>query len=88
MLLIALSQGLLMVSISGKNEIFCLSFVLFPLTNPQDKKCHMVASEHPEVTEGRLRLISTYVLESEEATEYVSIDNDGASLDEEDKSGS
>ena len=46
------------------------------------KICHMVVSEHPEVTEVRRRLISTDVLDSEEAYEYVSIDNDVADLDE------
>ena len=48
----------------------------------------MVASEHPEVIEGRRQLISTDVLESEEADEDGSIDNDGADLDEDDESGS
>ena len=38
----------------------------------------MVASEHSEVIEGRRRLIVTYVLESEEASEDGSIDNDGS----------
>ena len=37
--------------------------------------------------EGRHWLITTYVLESEEADEDGSIDNDGAALDEEDGSG-
>ena len=43
----------------------------------------MVVSEHPEVIEGRRRLISTDVLDSEEAYEDGSIDNDGAASDEE-----
>ena len=47
----------------------------------------MVASEHPEVIEGGHRLIATDVLDSEEADEDGSIDNDGAALDEEDESG-
>ena len=47
----------------------------------------MVASEHPESSEGRHQLIATYVLDSEEADEDGSIDNDGAVLDEEDESG-
>ena len=47
----------------------------------------MVASEHPEVIEGRPQLIVTDVLDSEEADEDGSIDNDGASSDEEDESG-
>ena len=48
----------------------------------------MVASEHPEVIEGRRRLISTDVLEYEEAADDGSIDNDGAAFDEEYDSGS
>ena len=48
----------------------------------------MVASEHPEVIEGRRRLIATDVLESEEEADDGSIDNDGAALDEEYDSGS
>ena len=46
----------------------------------------MVASEHPEVIEGRRRFISTDVLDSGEAYEDVSIDNNGSALDEEDAS--
>ena len=41
--------------------------------------CHMVASEHPEVIDWRIRLIATDVIDSEEAA-----DNDGADLDEDD----
>ena len=48
----------------------------------------MVAIEHPEVIEGRRMLIATDLLDSEEAAEYGSIDNDGAALDEEYDSGS
>ena len=48
----------------------------------------MVASEHPEMIEGRRRLIATDVLESDEAADDGSIDNDGAALDEEYDSGS
>ena len=87
MLLIALPWRLLMVSLPGKNKIFCLSFILFPYTNPQDKICHMVASEHPEVIEGRRRLIYTDVIDSEKAAEDGSIDNYGADFYEEDDSG-
>ena len=47
----------------------------------------MVTSEHPEVIEGRRRLIATYFLDSEEAAEDGSIDNDGAASDEEEESG-
>ena len=45
------------------------------------KICHMVASEHPDVIEGRRRLIATNVLYSEEASEDGSIDNYGADFD-------
>ena len=51
------------------------------------KICHMVASEHTEVIEGRRQLIATDVIDPEEAAEYVSIDDDGDYLDEEDESG-
>ena len=47
----------------------------------------MVTNEHPDVIEGIWWLISTDVLDSEEADDYGSIDNDGAALDEEDESG-
>ena len=47
----------------------------------------MVASEHPEVIEGRRQLIATDILDFEEASGDDSIDNDGSALDEEDKSG-
>ena len=47
----------------------------------------MVASEHPEVIEGRQQLIVTEVLDSEEAAEYGSIDDDGDYLDENGESG-
>ena len=47
----------------------------------------MVASEHPEVIEGRRRLIATDVLDSEEAAEDSSVDNDGAASGEENESG-
>ena len=48
----------------------------------------MVASEHPEVIEGRQRFVATDILDSEEATEDSSIDNYGADLYEEDDSES
>ena len=44
----------------------------------------MVASENPEVIESKQMLITTYVLDYEEAYEDGYIDNDGDSLDEED----
>ena len=51
------------------------------------KICHMVATEHPEVIEGRQRLISVDVIDYEEADEDDSIDKYGAASDEEDGSG-
>ena len=47
----------------------------------------MVAKEHTKVIEGRQRLITLGVLDSEEATEDDSINHDGDALDEEDGSG-
>ena len=41
----------------------------------------MVASGHPEVIEGRGCMISTDVLDLEEASGDVSIDYDGSALD-------
>ena len=75
-------------SLQTKQNI--LSLIRFvPLDQiPEIKICHMVASEHPEVIEGRRRLIATDVLDSEEAAEDGSIDNNGAASDEEDESGS
>ena len=64
-----------MVSLRGQKKYFCLSLIFPPWPNPQDKIFHMVASEHPEVIEGRWRLIATNVLDSEEADEDDSIDN-------------
>ena len=48
----------------------------------------MVASENPEVIEGRRWLIDMYFLDSEEEDYYGSTDNDGTYFDEEDDSGS
>ena len=84
---IALLQILLMVSLRGQNEMFCLSFIFFPDQIPNIKICHMFASKHPEVIKGRRRLISTDIPDSKEASEDGSIDTDGAYLDEEDESG-
>ena len=61
---------------------------IFPLDKiPKIKMCRMAAMEHPESIEGRRPLIAVYILESEEAAEYASIDRDDAALDEEDGSG-
>ena len=44
---------------------------LVPLDQiPEIKIFHMVASEHPEVIEGRRQLIAMYVLDSDGADEY------------------
>ena len=51
------------------------------------KICHMVAKEHPEVIEGRRRLISVCILDSEEAAEDATINHDDAAFDEEYGSG-
>ena len=48
---------------------------------PQIKIFHTVASEHPEVIEGSRKLISTDVLDYDEAAAYGSVDNYGAALD-------
>ena len=45
---------------------------------PKIKICHMVANEHPEVIEVKGRFIATDVLDSEDADEDGSIDNDVA----------
>ena len=56
-----------------KNVLSLIRFV--PLDqNPKIKIYHMVASEYPEVIEGRRQLISTDVLDSEEESEDGSID--------------
>ena len=54
---------------------------------PKMKICHMVATEHPEVIEGRRRLITVDVIDSEEEAEDASIVHDDAALDEEGGSG-
>ena len=49
---------------------------------PKIKICHMVAKENPDVIEGRQRLIALVVLDSDEASDYASIDHDGDASDE------
>ena len=63
---------------------FFLSLVpFFSLVKiPKIKICHMVAKDHPEVIEGRRRLIAVDVLDSEEAAEDASIVHDDADFDE------
>ena len=48
----------------------------------------MVMRENTEVIEGRRRLITSDVLDSDEAADDGSIDNYGADTDEKDESGS
>ena len=67
--------------------MFCHSFVFPPDKIPKIKICHTAAKKHPEVIEGRQRLIVVGVLDSEEAADDASIDHDDAALDEEDGSG-
>ena len=52
----------------------------------KNKICHMIAKEHPEVIEGRQRLIAVDILDTEEADEDYSIDHDGDDSDEDDGS--
>ena len=60
--------------------MFCISLVFFALDQiPKIKICHMVASEHPEVIEGRLRSISIEVIDSEDSSGGCSIGDDGDS---------
>ena len=54
---------------------------------PKINICHMVSKEHPEVIEGRQRLISVGVLDSEEAAEDSSVVHDDDALVKEDGSG-
>ena len=68
-----------------KNILSLIRFVSLDQT-PKIKICHMVTSEHPEVIEGRRRLIATEFLESEEESDDVYIENDGAASYEEDES--
>ena len=70
-----------------KKDIFCLSFVYFLDEIPKIKICHMVAKENTEVIEGRQRLFDVDFLDSEDKSEYASIDHYGAASDEEDGSG-
>ena len=86
MLLIDFPQRLLMVTFRGKKMFSLIHFVPH-YKIPKIKICHMFASKHPEVIEGRRRLIATDATESKEAYENVSIDDDGFDLDEEDGSG-
>ena len=62
---------------------FFLSLIHFVLLDqiPKIKIFHIVTSEHPEMIEGRWRLIATDVIDSEEASEDGSIDNGGVASD-------
>ena len=67
--------------------MFCILFIFLSLDKiTKIKICHMAAKEHPEVIEGRRRLIAVDVLDYEEADEDAAIDQDDATLDEEDGS--
>ena len=70
-----------------KQNILSLVHFFFLDQIPNIKICHMVASEHPEVAEGRRRLIAMEVPDPEEESEDGSIDDDGDASDEEDDSG-
>ena len=50
---------------------------------PKIKICHMVAKKHPEVIEGRQRLIAVDVIDFGGTAEDASIDHDDSALDEE-----
>ena len=63
------------------NVLSLICFVPLDQT-PKIKICHVVASEHPEVIEGRRQFIATGFIHSEEAAEDGYIDNDSAALDE------
>ena len=66
-----------------KKEMFLSLVSFFYLDEiPKIKICHMAAKEHPEVIEGRQRLIDMDVPDSDEAAEYYSIVNDDADFDE------
>ena len=54
---------------------------------PKINICHMVVKEHPDIIEGRQRLIAVDVLDSEEVSEDASIDRVGSASDEEYGSG-
>ena len=69
----------------GKFHVSCHFFSLDEI--PKIKICHVVAKDHPEVIEGRRRLIDVDVLDSEEAAEDASIVHDDADFDEEYGSG-
>ena len=76
MLFISLFRRLLLISLHG---IFLSLIRFFSLEKiPKIKICHMVANDHPEVIEGRRRLIAVDVLESEESYEDASIVHDDA----------
>ena len=68
--------------------MFFVSCSFFSLDEiPKIKIFHMVAKKHPEVIEGRRRLIAVGVLDSEEAAEDAFIVHDDDAFYEEDWSG-
>ena len=63
-----------------KEEKYVVYF--FPLEQiPKRKIIHIVASEHPEVIEGRHRLIATHSLDHGDEAEDCVIDNYGSESD-------
>ena len=70
-----------------QNVLYLIHFVSIEQIN-KIKIFHMVASEHPEVIEGRRRLIVTDFIDPRDPDMDGSIDDDGDDLDEEDRSGS
>ena len=55
------------MSLHGQRKMSCLLLIFSLDEIPKIKICHMVAKYHPEVIEGRRRLIAVDVLDSEEA---------------------
>ena len=66
------------MSHNGQRKMSCLLFVFYLDKITKIKICHMVAKDHPEVIEGRRRLIAVDVLESEETAEDAYIVHDDA----------
>ena len=75
------------MSLHGQSKMSCLLFVFSLYKIPRIKICHMVAKDHPEIIDGRRRMIAVDVLDSEEAAEDASIVHDDADFFEEYGSG-
>ena len=75
--MIDFSKRLLLVSLHGPKKCFVSRSFFSSLDEIHKIKiCHMAAKEHPEVIEGRRRLVTVDVIDSEEASEGASIAND------------